>query len=299
MPLYGPPSQNALQKTLGSALLTGVTASATLNNTTGLTNRPGTMVVDRVNTANVETPTKREYISYTGISGSTVTGLTRNADSSGSDQDHAIGSIVEFVPDVVWAESIYDSLANVVNTTTLALDTTKVIDLTTTQSLTNKTLISPNIQVGSDAHGDMYMRLSGASLSRLAKGTYGQRLQMTSTLPGWSYQNFSPWVDISDASTMYIDFNQGTKFKAVVVPSASRTFLPTNATVGSMAILRVQYASTASFALNLLTANATISWYGGSAPVPTATVGKADLFGFACFATLPAFDGIIVGQNRG
>lgn len=286
--LLYPPSQNAVQKTLGSALSAGVTASATLNNVTGVQNKPGVMVIDRVNTNNVETPTKREFILYSGTSGSTVVTLTRNVDGSGTDQDHEIGAIVEFIPDVVWAQSISEALANIINTTTLAVDPAKVV-----------TPSAPVFTLGSDAHGDMYTRLSGASLSRIPKGTFGQRLQMTATLPGWSYQNFSPWVDITDDATMAVDFSLGTKFKATVVPSASRTFLPTNATVGSVALLRVQYASTASFALNLFTANATISWYGGSAPTPTATVGKTDLFGFSCFATLPAFDGIIVGQNRG
>lgn len=298
--LMYPPSQNGLQKTLGSALSAGTTAAATLNNVTGVQNKPGVFVIDRVNTAGTETPSKREFISYTGTSGSTVTTLVRNVDGSGSDQDHEIGAIVEFIPDVIWAQSVNDALANIVNTTTLALDTTKVADLSSAQTLTNKTLASLNIQLGSDAHGDMYTRLSGASLSRIAKGTYGQRLQMTATLPGWSYQNFSPWNDVSDASIMYLDFSLGNKFKATVVPSGARTFLATNATVGSVGILRIQYASTASFALGLLNSAASISlvhWPSNTLPTPTSTVSKSDMFGFACYATQPAWDAFIIGQN--
>lgn len=144
MPLYAPTSQDFLQKTLGAQLLTGVTASATLSNTTGVQNLPGVMIVDRINTNEVETPASREVIAFTGTSGSTVTTLTRGLAGT-SDQDHAVGAIVEFVPDVVWAQSVYDALANIVNTTTLAVDTTKVVTLTASQTLTNKTLTSPAV----------------------------------------------------------------------------------------------------------------------------------------------------------
>lgn len=142
MPLYAPPTQDFLQKTLDAQLLTGVTASATLNNTTGLANLPGVMIVDRINTNNVETPSAREVIAYTGTSGATVTTLSRGLAGT-TDQDHAVGAIVEFTPDIIWADSIYDALANLVDTTTLAVDTTKVVTPSGTQTLTNKTLTSP------------------------------------------------------------------------------------------------------------------------------------------------------------
>lgn len=106
--LIYPPSLNGTQKTLGAQLLAGVTAAATLNNVTGIQNKLGMMVIDRVDTNGVETPSKREYIKFTGTSGSTVVTLTRNADGSGTDQDHAIGAIVELIPDVVWAQAIND-----------------------------------------------------------------------------------------------------------------------------------------------------------------------------------------------
>ena len=54
-------------------------------------------------------------------------------------------------------------------------------------TLTNKTLTSPVVNVGSDADGDLYYRASGA-LTRLAKGTAGQALKMNSgaTAPEWA-----------------------------------------------------------------------------------------------------------------
>lgn len=137
-PLYFPPQQNALQKTLDAELLTGVIASATLNNVTGLQNKKGIMVIDRIDGNNNLTPNKREYISFDGTSGSTVVTLARGLGGS-TDQDHAVGAIVEFVNDVVQQQAILDGLAQVV-TTAGVLDTTKVVDPATAQSLTNKTI---------------------------------------------------------------------------------------------------------------------------------------------------------------
>jgi hypothetical protein len=299
--LMYPPSKNATQKILGAQLLAGVTASATLNNVDGLQNKAGVMVVDRVDTNGVETTSKREYISYTGTSGSTVVTLVRNVDGSGTDQDHAIGSVVEFIPDVIWAQAISDALANVVNTTTLALDTTKVADASSAQTLTNKTLASPNLSVGSDAVGDMYYRQAGASLARLAKGTVNQYLAMNSSLPNWQSQPNTGWVSFANSSLIALDFSTGTKFMGTIIPgSVSTTFAPTNASLSQVALLRIQYASTASLALNIFTTNATISWaLTSSLPAPTAIQGKSDVFGFACVATLPSFDGFVIGQAIG
>lgn len=142
-PIYYPTTTNAVQKTLDAELLTGVTASATLNNVTGLQNKKGIMVIDRVDANNNLTPAKREYISFDGTSGSTVTTLVRGLAGS-TDQDHAVGAIVEFVNDITQQQAIIDGLLNTI-TTAGALDTTKVVDLTTAQTLTNKTLTSPKI----------------------------------------------------------------------------------------------------------------------------------------------------------
>lgn len=289
-PLKYPPSQNAVQKTLGAALLSGITATATLNNVTGVQNKSGVFVVDRVDTNGTETPNKREYIGYAGTSGSTLVTLVRNIDGSGTDQDHAIGAIVEFIPDVVWAQAISDALANIVDPTTLALDTTKIVSPT-----------APVFTLGSDAGGDMYYRSAGASISRLAKGTEGQYLAMNASLPAWKSQSNTGWVSFVNSSLIAIDFSQGTKFMGTIVPgSVSTTFAPTNASLSQVALLRIQYASTASLGLNLFTVNATTCWpVLSSLPTPTAIQGKADMFGFAVTSTLPKFDGFVLGQHIG
>jgi hypothetical protein len=52
----------------------------------------------------------------------------------------------------------------------------KAVGKTATQTLTNKTLTSPIINVGSDATGDMYYRNASGQLVRLGIGTLGQLL---------------------------------------------------------------------------------------------------------------------------
>lgn len=104
-----PTSTNAVQKTLDAQLLAGATTSATLNNVTSIQDEAGVCVIDAVDSNGTATPAKREYISYTGISGNTLTGLTRNADGGSSDQDHAVGAIVQFGPDVLAQQAIIDN----------------------------------------------------------------------------------------------------------------------------------------------------------------------------------------------
>lgn len=147
--LLWPPTQNGLQKQLNAQLDQGTTSSATLNNVTGIDNRPGIMVVNRIDTTGeLKSASEREYITYGGTSGNTVTGLARGLGGS-TDQDHAIGSVVEFIPDVVWAEALMDAVALVVNQSDIStVNTTNVVTPAGTQTLTNKTLTSPVLNTG-------------------------------------------------------------------------------------------------------------------------------------------------------
>lgn len=62
-----------------------------------------------------------------------------------------------------------------------------LVSLVSADTLTNKTLTSPVVNVGSDADGDVYYRASGA-FARLPKGTAGQVLTINSgaTAPEWA-----------------------------------------------------------------------------------------------------------------
>lgn len=145
-PLYYPPLVNALQKSLDAQLDTGTTASMTLNNTTNVQNKPGVVVIDRIDTdGNAKSAALREFVIFQGTSGATLTGLTRAVGGS-TDQDHAVGAIVEFIPDITWGQSIITALANLVSPTDIsAINTTNIVTPTGSQTLTNKTLTSPAV----------------------------------------------------------------------------------------------------------------------------------------------------------
>lgn len=136
MTLYYPPTQNGLQKTLDAQLDQGHTAAATLNNTTGIQNKKGMMLINRIDTdGNEKSPSLREFISFDGTSGSTVTTLTRGLGGT-TDQDHAVGSVVEFIWDVVAYEALlsaFTSQHSVAGAHTAASDSAAgVVELATT-----------------------------------------------------------------------------------------------------------------------------------------------------------------------
>lgn len=101
------PTKNFIQKTLSGSINAAVT-TITLSSTTDM-QAPGYIVVDRVDSAGTATPTIREVITYTGISGSDITGCTRGADGSTA-QSHADQAIVETVPTV----GMWNSLTTIV-----------------------------------------------------------------------------------------------------------------------------------------------------------------------------------------
>lgn len=142
MTLYYPPTSDFIQKTLDAQLAAGATASATLNNTTALQNKAGVMIIDRINSSDVETPTKVEVISFAGTSGSTVTTLVRGLAGT-SDQDHEVGAIVEFGPDIIWAQGLIDSFLIEHNADGTHAST--IVKTTASQTLTNKTLTTPTL----------------------------------------------------------------------------------------------------------------------------------------------------------
>ena len=111
--LYNVPLQNNIQRTLANTLNAGETSTITFSTSVSAVLQasasiPGILVIDRVDANGTATPSLTEYISFTGVSGSTVTGLVRGLAGT-SDIAHSIGAIVEFVPDVTWADAINDT----------------------------------------------------------------------------------------------------------------------------------------------------------------------------------------------
>lgn len=103
---YKAPTSNAFSTTLNGSINDSVT-TITLNSVSGLQNTNGVLVIDRQNSAGDNTPSAREYISFTGVSGSTVTGVTRGLAGS-SNQSHADGALVEAIFDVTQWNDLVD-----------------------------------------------------------------------------------------------------------------------------------------------------------------------------------------------
>jgi hypothetical protein len=108
---YLAPSVNYKQTTLNGNIDSAV-QTITLNSTTNMT-YPGYVIIDRQDSAGNNTPTAREVVSYTGISGSNLTGCTRGADNS-SALSHNNGALVETMPTV----GMWNSLVSAIQTFT-------------------------------------------------------------------------------------------------------------------------------------------------------------------------------------
>ena len=100
--LYKAPDTNFWSTTLNGAINSSVDA-VTLNSVTDL-NYPGFLVIDREDGNGNATPTLREVIYFTGITGSGLTGVTRGADGSTA-RSHNDGALVEAVMTVgMWTD---------------------------------------------------------------------------------------------------------------------------------------------------------------------------------------------------
>lgn len=139
--LWKASTSNAFSTTLNGSITSSDT-SIVLTSASGL-QAPGVIVVDRVDSNGVATSTTREYISYTGISTNTLTGASRGLGGSTA-QAHSSAAKVEEVLSITHWNDLLTALLNVF-TSAGALDTTKVADLTTAQTFTNKTLTQPFI----------------------------------------------------------------------------------------------------------------------------------------------------------
>lgn len=173
------------------------TTTVPLSSATGLTNgRVYAFTIDRVDGVGTKTPTKRE-VCIGLLSGTDFINCSRGEE--GTAQAHSAGAVVEVLMTAAqWNRMIGGLLAE--HAADGTHDST-FVKTTASQTLTNKTLTSPtvnspvintpDIDLGSDATGDIYYRNSGTHLARLGIGTSGKFLTSDGTLPQWStfYRN--------------------------------------------------------------------------------------------------------------
>jgi hypothetical protein len=191
--LYYPTSKNAVQKTLASQLLnTATTGDAiTFTDVDGVQNKPGVLVINRVDQNGAALPSSREFISYSGTSGNTVLIETRNVDGSASAKTHVIGSIVEFISDAVWAQRLIDQF--LIEHSKAGLHSEAALD---------------SMIAGTEAQGDIIYH-NGTIWTRLPKGTDGQVLTQASNVPSWANASASGgtafWSDVPGTPTRVSD----------------------------------------------------------------------------------------------
>lgn len=244
-------TKNAIQKELSAQLLNTAGASDPINfdDVDGIPNLPGVLVINRVDSSGTATPSKREYIEYSGTSGTTVLITTRNVDGSNSALTHAVGSIVEWIPDVVWADRIYNSLAAVIDVDNNTTINSTIVTLTGTQTLTNKALTSPASSNPTDI---------GTSTSPILQGSA-------------SAANFPQVKGLKDLSTVgateTVSWTNGDRQKMTLDENLTITF--SNATAGqTITLLMLQDGSgtnTITFADTIVWADATTPTWGTTA----------------------------------
>ncbi len=153
-------TSNAFNTTLNGGITAG-DASITLASVSGI-QAPGVLVIDRVDANNTATPTTREYISFTGIAGSAVTGCSRGLGGS-SAQSHNSGARVEEVWSIThWNDFLdtfavsHDSTGKIVSTSTATLST---IRLLTNLNASGASVIDGDLTIWNS------LTLSGASIN--------------------------------------------------------------------------------------------------------------------------------------
>lgn len=261
MSLWKAATTNAFNTTLNGNI--GVAdASITITSASGL-QAPGIIVIDRVNTAGTSTPIVREYISFTGISTNTLTGCSRGLGGS-TGQSHQSGAVVEEVMDVNKWNDLYTALLNVF-TSSGALDTTKVMDLSSSQSASNKTLTSPTLS-----------------------GTVGG----SPTFSGKPIFTATQQTLVADSDGATITFNMNSGNYHQVTLGGNRTLAVSNVGSPQAFIIQLKQDATGS---RTVTWFSNINWPGGSAPTLTTTAAKMDTFGFLYDGSV--YWGFIVGQN--
>lgn len=97
----------------------------------------------------------------------------------------------------------------------------KAVSKTGTETLTNKTLTAPQINMGSDATGDMYYRNGSGVTTRLAIGSSDQILSVQSGIPAWIANPSA--VDASYSAKGIVKFDTDAATSGVTVTAGVAT----------------------------------------------------------------------------
>lgn len=244
----------------------------------------------------------QEYAIASGISGSSLTIAQRGAYGSTA-VSHNANATVESVPFAHQWNDMLTSLMNVLVQSTGAVDNTKVVDLTSSQTLTNKTLTSPKVGTAiTDTNGNEVIKTPATTsavneitvtnaatgdapeisatggdtnidLQLSAKGT--GRVTIDKVQGSASQANFPAFVGEYDngnsGSSITIDWSKGDR--QLLTVSASTTLSYSSAVKGQTLTLRVVENATGGFSVTLPTSK----WPSGTAGTFTTTANAINL----------------------
>lgn len=201
------PTSNALSARLDGSL-TASASTITLDSISGLV-APGVLVIDRTDGTN-DTPAKREYISFTGISGTDLTGVTRGLAGSTA-QSHSSGAIVEACPTVSHWGNLVDFLEvehdsagkHVLSTVTISYTQTYNLAVSSQASLKEMYISSFNLAGGYISTVTILglISASGASIVGFGGGV-GGLTPFTVLGTVVSGTNVTPYLIVEDSMTL-------------------------------------------------------------------------------------------------
>ena len=310
-------TSNAFSTTANGSIGAGDT-SITLTTATGL-QAPGVVVIDRVDANGTATPNAREYVSFTGISTNTLTGVTRGLGGS-SAQAHASASVVEEVWSVTqWNDAVdfmaasHDASGNISVSTativTLTMGTPKLI--TSINDTNGNELIKPSA-TGSAVNEITVTNAATGSGPQISATGDDSNIPITITSKGSGNTTVtSPSGEVrltaktkADATygaitdqgsqssgTVTLNWNTSNRHK-ITLTGDGVTIAHSNQSSGQTCLLEVIQDGTGT---QTVTAWTGVTWAGGVAPTLTTTASKRDLIGF--YYNGSSTLGFIVGQN--
>lgn len=238
--LHRAPTSNFGATSLNGAINDSVD-TITLNSTSGLQS-PGYLVIDRQDNNGNNTPDAREVVSYTGISGSDVTGVTRAADNSTA-RSHSDGALVEPVLTVGMWNDLGDLVAASLSTVDGSLNPISTATITTLNVTTLNLTAEPAGVVGqfywsrsgslatvlAATTTDTHFPLVRATKNLTINGAYASLLSAPSTAAFQADINYksTPTADATSIFTnpITVDVGEYDTTTAATAPSLSLTSL--------------------------------------------------------------------------
>lgn len=269
--LYLPPTQNSVTYTLDSQIAAGA-SSLTLNQSvTGIIQAPGVLWIDRIDSSGNKTPGKREYFTFTGVSGANITGLV-GAQAGSTAQIHQVGAIVEFGAEIIQQQALYDVITTEhsvngvhVSLASLAVVLSQTLGIASLASLRQANIGTLNVASLASIPGLIYP--SGASGSVLTSNGSAQPVFAAGGGSGTGGFNalfqvpgsLASYANVGGLIPVPVAFTAGFMNAFVQTPaslaSISATILKNNAVIGVVAIAGgATFASSASLSSTALAA---------------------------------------------